>query len=132
MITIQTKINLPISKVWEHWTSPTSITQWNFASPEWHCPTSVNDLEDGTFNHRMEAKDGSMGFDFCGTYSKIIPPTEIHYILGDGRKANILFKDINGQTQVEQSFQPESENTLELQETGWQAILNNFKSFCEK
>ena len=132
-ITILAIINAPVSKVWQYWTEPSHIIKWNSASPDWHTPSAENDLwEGGKFSSRMEAKDGSMGFDFGGTYDKIINHRLIQYTLGDERKVEIHFAENNGQTEITETFDPETTNTIELQRTGWQAILDNFKKYVEE
>lgn len=131
-ITVSTLVNAPVEKVWESWTDPKQIIQWNSASPDWHTPKAENDLkEGGRFSSRMEAKDGSMGFDFGGVYVKIEPHRHISYTLDDERKVAIDFAEENGQTKIDQTFEAEEENTLELQQQGWQAIMNNFKKHVE-
>ena len=131
MITVKTTINSDLEKVWEYWTTPDHITQWNFATPEWHCPSAKNDLrEGGTFSWRMEAKDGSMGFDYAGKYIKIEKPTLIKKELGDRRRVEITFTTKNGGVEVVETFEPD-ENDPELQKQGWQAILDNFKQYVE-
>ena len=132
-ITISAIINAPVSKVWQYWTEPSHIIKWNSASPDWHTPHAENDLrEGGKFSSRMEAKDGSMGFDFGGTYDKIINHRLIQYTLGDERKVEIHFAENNGLTEITETFDPETTNTIELQRTGWQAILDNFKKYVEE
>ena len=131
-LTVTTLINAPISKVWTYWTLPEHITSWCTATEEWHTPRAENDLKTGgKFLTRMEAKDGSFGFDFIGTYSEVIHHKKIAYIMEDGRKAEIHFKDNNNQTEIIETFDAETENSLELQQNGWQAILNNFKFYTE-
>ncbi len=131
-ITIGTKINAPIEKVWELWTRPNHITQWNFASSDWCCPKVENNLETGgEFVWRMEAKDGSFGFDFKGIYQDIIINQLITYRLEDHRLVSINFKDKPDHVEVIQSFEAEGTHTDEQQKNGWQAILNNFKSYVE-
>ena len=131
-ITVQTLINAPIEKVWKCFTSPEHITQWNFAADTWHSPKAENDLRvGGKFNYRMEAKDGSFGFDFWGTYSAIVLNQRINYTMGDDRKAEITFVAKGNQTEVIETFEAETENPVELQQGGWQAILNNFKKHVE-
>ena len=131
MITVKTTIKSDLEKVWEYWTTPDHITQWNFATPEWHCPSAKNDLrEGGTFSWRMEAKDGSMGFDYAGKYIKIEKPTLIKKELGDRRRVEITFTTKNGGVEVVETFEPD-ENDPELQKQGWQAILDNFKQYVE-
>ncbi|MBQ0735540.1 SRPBCC family protein [Aquimarina celericrescens] len=131
-ITVQANINDTIEKVWEYWTQPRHIIHWNFAIPEWQCPKAVNNLQEGsTFSYRMEAKDGSMGFDYVGTFTKIVPKSLIEYSLEDGRKVQITFKDHGGTIKIIETFEPENQNPLEMQQQGWQAILNNFKQYVE-
>jgi uncharacterized protein YndB with AHSA1/START domain len=132
IITVQTSVNAPVEKVWKHWTTPESITRWNYASEDWHTPWAKNDLrENGRFTWRMEAKDGSMGFDFEGTYDSIIPNEQIDYTIGDGRKVQITFTGNKGKTEIVESFEAESIHSLDLQRNGWQSILDNFKKFTE-
>ncbi len=131
-ITVSTLVHAKISRTWEAFTSPASIVQWNFASEDWHCPSAINDLKaDGSFNYRMEAKDGKIGFDFYGKYTKVIPQNHIEYVLGDERTVSIEFRELGEKTEVIESFDAETENPLELQERGWQAILDNFKKHAE-
>ncbi len=132
MVIVSTTVDASVDKVWQVWTDPESIMKWNTASPDWHTTNAENDLrEGGKFSSTMAAKDGSMSFDFWGNYTKIIPNELIEYTLGDGRKVSISFKNENGKVSITESFQPESQNTLELQRGGWQAIMNNFKQFVE-
>jgi len=132
IISVQVLINAPVEKVWEYWSSPNHITKWNNASPDWHTPRAENDLRTGgSFTYRMEAKDGNMGFDFFGTYEKVIPNQQINYVLGDGRRVEITFIPLEQTTAIVELFEAEEINTTELQRNGWQAILNNFKSYIE-
>jgi uncharacterized protein YndB with AHSA1/START domain len=132
-ITIEATINANSSKVWEYWTAPKHITQWNFADPSWQCPKAENDLRvGGKYMARMEAKDGSFGFDFEAIYDEVIDKKKITYTMGDGRKATTFFQEDNGITKVTTTFDAENQNPIELQKNGWQAILNNFKSYTEK
>ena len=132
MITVQTTINASIEKVWEFWTLPEHITKWAFASPYWHSPYAENDLtEGGKFTTTMAAKDGSVSFDFWGEYTLIKQNEAIQYTMGDGRKAEITFKQTSNGVEIIESFDPESENPEEMQRGGWQAILDNFKSYVE-
>lgn len=132
IITVRASVKAPIEKVWKHWTSPASIRGWNNASDDWHTPRASNDLrKDGKFNYRMEARDGSMGFDFEGVYDKVIVNKQIDYTLGDSRKVKTTFTTDGKTTEVVETFEAESANTIELQRTGWQSILNNFKKFTE-
>lgn len=131
-ITVETTINAPIETVWECWTSPDHVTQWNHASDDWHSPSGKNDLrEGGTFVYRMEAKDQSFGFDFGGTYTKIVDRKQIDFTMDDGRKVSIHFDGHDGHTHLTETFDPESENSPEMQRQGWQAILDNFKKHAE-
>jgi uncharacterized protein YndB with AHSA1/START domain len=131
-ITVETSINAPIEKVWAYWTLPEHITQWNYATDEWHSPAAQNDLrEGGNFSYRMEAKDGSMGFDYSGTYDIVKPKEKLSFTLGDGRKVQVLFSNNGDSTAVTETFEIEDLNSAELQRTGWQAILNNFKKYVE-
>jgi len=132
IITIRSEINLPVARVWQLWTTPEDITGWNYASEDWHAPRAVNDLrEGGSFSYRMEARDGSTGFDFGGTYESVIPNEKIVYIIVDGRKVEIIFKEINNKTEVTESFEAENTYPVEMQKNGWQAILENFKKYAE-
>ena len=131
-ITIQAIINAPVEKVWQLYTAPEHITQWNHASDDWHCPRAENDLKPGgKFNYRMEAKDGSFGFDFYGTYQKIKTSELIDYTLGDGRKVMVTFTEKKNETYIEIKFEAESTHAIEIQRNGWQAILGNFKKYAE-
>jgi len=132
-ITVRVFVTKPLAQVWNIWTEPEHITQWNAASPDWHSPSASNDLRPGgNFKFRMEARDGSMGFDFHGTYTKVEPMQHIAYTMGDGRQASIHFsQDEAGNSHITETFEAESENSLELQEMGWQAILNHFKDYAE-
>lgn len=132
-ITIEATIAATPEKVWKYWTLPEHITKWNFASDDWCCPRATNDLKvGGTYSARMEAKDGSFGFDFDVVYDVVINQQKIAYTMGDGRQASTSFENINGQTKVTTVFDPESQNPVEMQQQGWQMILNNFKKYCEQ
>ena len=131
-IMVQTKINAPIKLVWKCWTMPEDIIKWNNASDDWHTPRAENDLQEGGhFNYRMEARDGSMGFDFSGVYDKIKIIELIEYTIGDGRKVKIVFSPLGNNTEIIETFEAESINPIDLQRGGWQAILDNFKKFVE-
>lgn len=131
-ITIQATINAPVEKVWKIWVSPEYITKWNNASDEWHTPRVENDLRaGGKFLFRMEAKDGSFGFDFNGVYDEVKPNELIAYTIEGGRKVKVTFASQGSETKVTESFEPENINSIELQQGGWQAILNNFKKCVE-
>lgn len=131
-ITVQTTVNAPIDKVWESWTTPQHITKWNNASPDWHTPIAENDLRTGgKFRSRMEAKDGSFGFDFEGVYDAVEINRLISYTMADGRTVNIVFTAKGNQTDIVEIFDAENENPIEMQQGGWQSILNNFKKYVE-
>ena len=132
VITVEASVNAPIEKVWKCWTSPEHIMQWNHASDDWHCPNAENDLrKGGKFSYTMAAKDGSFSFDFWGIYDDVLENELLMSTLGDGRKLNITFASIGTVTTVVESFEAENENSIEMQQTGWQAILNNFKKHTE-
>lgn len=131
-VTVGTTINSKPQKVWEYWTKPEHITKWNFASNDWYCPKAENDLKvGGKMKSRMEAKDGSFGFDFEATYNEIINQKKITYTIEDGRMATTIFEDLHGKTKVTTNFDAESQNSVEMQKDGWQAIIDNFKSYVE-
>ena len=133
VITVESTINAPIEKVWEYWTKPEHIIQWCSASDDWHTPRAENDLKvGGSFFSRMEAKDGSVGFDFGGIYDAVTNNEYIEYTIGDGRKVKITFKEEGAKTKVVESFEAESTNPIEMQKGGWQAILDNFKKYTEE
>ncbi|MDZ7605749.1 MAG: SRPBCC family protein [Cyclobacteriaceae bacterium] len=131
-ITVSVQIKAPVHHVWECWTQPRHIVKWNNASDDWHTPMATNDLKKGgKFSYRMESKDGSVGFDFEGIYTEVEPLKKIAYAMADGRIAVIQFTDKGKETFVEETFDAETENSIELQRQGWQAILNNFKKLAE-
>jgi uncharacterized protein YndB with AHSA1/START domain len=131
-ITIKTVVNAPIEKVWLCWTEPEHIKKWNNASEDWHTTVAENDLRvGGKFLSRMEAKDGSFGFDFGGIYDEVKLHEVIAYTLGDDRKVTITFAGIENKTKVTETFEAESENSIEMQQAGWQAIMDNFKLYTE-
>lgn len=131
-ITVEATVNAPVEKVWKIWNTPDDIVQWNTADPGWHTPSSENDLRaGGRFKHRMEAKDGSFGFDFEGIYDQVELHKEITYTMADGRKSTTLFTTQGGQTHIETTFDAETENDPEFQKQGWQAILDNFVKYVE-
>jgi uncharacterized protein YndB with AHSA1/START domain len=133
VITVETSVNAPVEKVWEFWTTPDHITKWNHASDDWHSPRASHDLrEGGKFSYRMEAKDGSIGFDFGGTFDVIKPNQYLAYTIGDGRKVKVSFSDTGNSTNISESFEAEGTNPVELQKNGWQAILDNFKKYAER
>jgi len=132
IVTVHTKVDAPLDLVWKLWTTPEDIMKWNNASDDWHTPRAVNDLRTGgRFNSRMEARDGSQGFDFSGIYDKVILKERIEYTMDDGRKVTVLFSKTNGKTKITESFEPETTNSIELQHDGWQSILDNFKRYAE-
>ena len=131
-ITIDAVVNADIDAVWTAWNNPEDIKQWNTASPDWHTTESTVDLrEGGAFSSRMEAKDGSMGFDFSGTFTKIVEKQSIEYSLEDGRSVEINFTPIKNGVRIEQSFEAETQNSEEQQRQGWQSILDNFAGYVE-
>lgn len=132
IVTVEAVVNSTIDKVWNFWTSPEHIKKWNNASDDWHTPQSTIDLKvGGKFTSRMEAKDGSFGFDFWGTYDDIKINEKIGCTLGDGRKWDTYFSVVDGGVKVVEKFEAEGENPVEMQQTGWQMILNNFKKYVE-
>lgn len=132
MITVSITVNAPIEKVWDCWTNPNHITGWNFASDDWECPQATNALvPGGSFSYTMAAKDGSASFDFGGTFIQIQPLSRIAYTIDGGRMVDITFMDTAAGVVVTEAFEPEQENPLEMQEAGWQSILNNFKKYVE-
>ena len=131
-VTIETIVNASVENVWKAWTDPDHITKWNFASDDWHSPWAKADFrEGGNFSARMEAKDGSVGFDFGGVFNVIKTNEYIETTLGDGRKVEIHFSVEGDKTKVIETFEAETENSIELQKGGWQAILDNFKKYTE-
>ena len=125
-------MNAPVEKVWKLWSGPEHITKWNNASPDWHTPRAENDLRvGGRFLSRMEAKDGSMGFDFGGVYNEVRPNELIEYTMDDGRNVSVNFTPNGNQTKIVSTFEAETMNSEEMQRTGWQAILDNFKKYAE-
>lgn len=132
MITIRAKINAPVDKIWEMWTDPRHIVRWNNASDEWFTPKAENDLRaGGKFLARMEARDGSAGFDFEGVYNRVEHHKQIDYTMADGRTVQVSFVSNGNETTVTEVFEAEQENPAEMQQTGWQAILDNFKKYVE-
>lgn len=132
VITIGATVNAPVEKVWEYWSKPEHIMKWNAASDDWHTPRAENDLRTGgTFSSRMEAKDGSWGFDFGGVYDNVVTHERISYTMGDGRKVDVIFTPQGNSTKIEESFEAEETNPVEMQRTGWQSILDNFKKYTE-
>jgi len=132
MITVDVTVNKPIDYVWKCFTQPEHVVKWNFASDDWHCPHAENTLTPGgSFRYTMAAKDDTVRFDFEGVFHHIEVNKHLSYILGDKRVVSIDFVEMNGTTQVVESFEAEGENTVELQRGGWQAILDNFKKHVE-
>jgi uncharacterized protein YndB with AHSA1/START domain len=130
-ITVSATIHSDLKKVWDYYTNPKHIVNWNFADPSWHCPSASNDMKlGGTYLARMEARDGSFGFDFEAVYTKIMEGKSFEYTFG-GRTVHVSFEKLGNQTEVIIEFDPETENPIEMQQNGWQAILNNFKKYVE-
>jgi uncharacterized protein YndB with AHSA1/START domain len=131
-ITVETVVNAKLNNVWDAWSNPDDIKKWNSAQEDWHTTRSTVDLrEGGKFLSRMEAKDGSAGFDFEGTYTRVVPQQLIEYKMSDGRHVKVEFAERNGGVLVTETFDAETENPTELQRTGWQAILDNFGRHVE-
>lgn len=132
-ITVEATVNVPVEKAWQFWTAPEHIMQWNNASDDWHTPKAENNLwVGGSFSYTMAAKDGSLSFDFAGVYDKVREPELIEYTIADGRKVKVNFTGTGNQTKVTETFEAESVHSTELQQQGWQAILNNFKKYAER
>jgi len=131
-ITVGAFINKPVEMVWNVWTDPAHIMRWNAASDDWHCPKASNDLRTGgAFSSTMAARDGSFSFDFEGVYDDVRPHKRIAYTMTDGRTCEILFTEKDGGTVVTEAFDAETENPVEMQRGGWQAILDRFKAHAE-
>ena len=131
-INIEATVAAPVAKVWDFWNEPEHITKWSFAIDTWHCPSAKNDLRvGGKLQSRMEAKDGSFGFDFEGTYNEVVDQKRIVYTIADGRRVETDFTDVAGKTKIATIFEAESQNPVEMQQGGWQAILDNFKKYAE-
>lgn len=131
-ITVETAINASVKKVWKLWNSPEHITKWCAASPDWHAPAADNDIrKDGRFKTTMAAKDGSFSFDFSGTYTDVKENELIEYTLDDERKVSIVFSQTDQGTAITEIFEPEDTNPIEMQQGGWQAILDHFKTYAE-
>lgn len=132
VITIESLVGAPVEMVWRCWTEPAHITRWNFASDDWCCPSAENDLTPGgRYRARMEAKDGSFGFDFEATYDAVSDREALIYTLTDGRRVKTVFEPQKSSTRVTTTFDAEQENPVDMQRQGWQAILNNFKGYVE-
>ena len=131
-ISVTATINADKQTSWNHYTNPDHIVKWNFADPSWHCPAATNDMQvGGKYFARMEAKDGSFGFDFEAEYKEITNGEQFSYTMNDGRNATVTFKSIDDKTNVLITFDAENENPIEFQRQGWQAILDNFKNYTE-
>lgn len=131
-VNIEATINADLQKVWDFYTEPKHITNWNFASDDWCCPKASNDLKvGGKYSTRMEAKDGSFGFDFEGIYDEVEEKNKLTYSLEDGRQSTTIFENKANGTLVKTTFDAETQNSIDQQRDGWQAILNNFKSYVE-
>lgn len=131
-ITVECTIKSSLDKVWDFWTTPEHIMRWNHASDDWHTPKATNNfVVGGRFCYTMAAKDGSFSFDFEGTYKEVIEKKSIKYTLDDDREVSIDFIAIGDTVEIVESFEAETQNTIELQQSGWQAILNNFKKLVE-
>jgi len=132
VLTVETTVNAPVEKVWKYWTEPAHVMKWNSASDDWHTPRAENDLRvGGKFSSRMEAKDGSMGFDFGGVYEKVDDLKLIEYTMGDGRRVSIRFSTEGNTTRVVEDFDAEETNPIEMQQYGWQSIMDSFKRYTE-
>ena len=131
-ITVTALVHADAKKAWDYYTKPEHITQWNFADPSWQCPSASNDMRvGGKYAARMEAKDGSFGFDFEAIYDEIVDGQKFIYSMSDGRQVTVVFTGNGDQTKVDVSFDPEDQNPLEMQRNGWQAILDNYKKYTE-
>ena len=131
-VTVQSTIQAPVGKVWEFWNEPEHIKQWAFATDDWHAPAASNDLRvGGRFSTTMAAKDGSFSFEFGGTYNEVENNKAIKYTMDDGRVTEVSFENENGATKVVEVFDAEDTNPVEMQQSGWQAILDNFKRYVE-
>ena len=131
-ITVEALVNRERSAVWMLWNEPRHIINWNFASDDWCCPRAENDLRaGGRLCNRMEAKDGSFGFDFEAIYDEVVHEAKVAYTMTDGRKAETTFEDRGDKTQITTMFDTDGENPAEMQRVGWQAILDNFKRYAE-
>ncbi|THH40488.1 SRPBCC domain-containing protein [Neolewinella litorea] len=131
-ITVNTTVDAPRSATWHYYTESEHVINWNFASEDWHCPAAVNDLRvGGEFRITMAAKDGSMSFDFEGTYNEVEPEHHIAYTLSNGRQVTVDFQEDSAGTDVTVTFDPEKEHSREMQQDGWQSILDNFRKYAE-
>ena len=131
-ITVEKIVKARLNQVWDAWNNPADIKQWNSAQDDWHTTQSAVDLrEGGKFSARMESRDGSEGFDFEGTYTRVVPQQTIEYRMSDGREVKVEFSERAGGVLVKETFDPENENPHEMQRQGWQAILDNFGRHVE-
>jgi len=131
-ISVEATVKVPAERVWNLWTTPEHIVEWNHASDDWHTPRAKNDLRvEGSFLYRMESKDGNAGFDFDGVYTTVDINRKIEYAMADGRKVGVDFMANGNETKIVEAFEAENENPVELQRAGWQAILDNFKKYAE-
>ncbi|MEA4869191.1 hypothetical protein SDC9_76432 [bioreactor metagenome] len=131
-ITVETTVAVSPELAWTYWTEPRHITQWNQASEDWHTPSAEQDVRvGGKFSSRMESKDGQYGFDFWGVYNAVEPYHLLASTLGDGRKVSVLFEAVSGGTKITETFEAETEYSVDLQRTGWQAILDSYKRYVE-
>lgn len=131
-ITVKAEISAPIEKIWKYWNDPEHIQKWNAASDDWYCPSAENDLRPGgKFSSTMAAKDGSMRFDFEGVYDEVIHQKKIAYTMSDGRQAVVQFEQIENGVYITTTFDAEDMNPIEMQQGGWQAILDNFKHYTQ-
>jgi len=132
LITVKARIKLPLEKVWQYWSAPEHVVKWNHASDDWHSPRAENDLrEGGRFLYRMEARDGSAGFDFSGRYTRVKDYQQIDFTMDDNRTVAISFSEQNDSTEIVETFEAEATNPTEMQRQGWQSILDNFKKYSE-
>jgi uncharacterized protein YndB with AHSA1/START domain len=132
MIKVEAKVKASLAHVWDSWTNTEDIMAWNHASDDWYCPAAENNLvPEGNFTYRMAAKDGSVVFDFHGTYQKVEPMNLISYYIEDGRYVEVKFEEEGEYVNIIETFEPEEVNSLDLQQQGWQLILNNFKAHAE-
>jgi uncharacterized protein YndB with AHSA1/START domain len=133
LVTVKSNIKAPLNKVWDYWTNEIHIINWNFAAADWHCPNATNNLTvGGEFHYTMAAKDSSFSFDFWGTYQKIDTEKNIEILIGDGRYMKVTFESTGAGTIVTERFEPEQENPVEMQQAGWQMILDNFTKYVEQ
>lgn len=131
-ITVSTLVEAPLETIWECWTNPEHIMEWNHASDDWHCPAATNDIRvGGTFSFTMAANDGSVSFDFEGTYTDVIEKEHIEYSLDDNRHISVHFEEENWNIRITEIFDAEDKNPIEMQKNGWQAILDNFRDYTE-